>query len=87
MLSKEQILNNIKTLAKTQGFYCGLLRNINQDGETVIRNIARDAVQIEDGDHISSERVYDADGKIAEEVRFDMDGNEIPEESEMAEGA
>ena len=31
MLTKEQILNHIKTLAKTQGFYCGLLHNINQD--------------------------------------------------------
>lgn len=31
MLSKEQILNHIKTLAKTQGFYCGLLNRINKD--------------------------------------------------------
>ena len=64
----DTINNSMESKADTN------LRNINQDGETVIRNIARDAVQIEDGDHISSERVYDANGNSVYKVSAVTDG-------------
>lgn len=50
------------------------LRNIDTDGKTVVRNIARDAVQVQGDDHITSERVYDADGNSVYRLTAKTDG-------------